>query len=39
MAEAGLQQGKVTKQLIGQPTVAPVTIDETNEFLLQCDWL
>jgi E3 ubiquitin-protein ligase UBR4 len=27
------------KQLIGQPTVAPVTADETNEFLLQCDWL
>jgi E3 ubiquitin-protein ligase UBR4 len=25
------------KQLIGQPTVAPVTADETNEFL--CDWL
>jgi len=27
------------KQLTGQPTIAPVTADKTNEFLLQYDWL
>ena len=27
------------RQLIGQPIVAPMTTDETNEFLLQRDWL
>jgi len=26
------------KQLTGQPTIAPVTADKTNEFPLQYDW-